>query len=87
MPLVGKLGKVLKIGSRIAKGDETFRAGTKTLDYLSTRMPSALKDSYDRKQYEEKKKNKKKAFGGPLFNSRTPIESFQGGKQLPIVRY
>ena len=29
----------------------------------------------------------KKALGGPLFNSRTPIESFQGGKQLPIVRY
>ena len=28
-----------------------------------------------------------KALGGPLFNSRTPIESFQGGKQLPIVRY
>ena len=27
------------------------------------------------------------ALGGPLFNSRTPIESFQGGKQLPIVRY
>ena len=28
-----------------------------------------------------------KALGGPLFNSRTPIESFQGGKQLPTVRY
>lgn len=28
-----------------------------------------------------------KALGGPLFNSRTPIESFQGSKQLPIVRY
>lgn len=27
------------------------------------------------------------ALGGSLFNSRTPIESFQGGKQLPTVRY
>lgn len=27
-----------------------------------------------------------KALGGPLFNSRTPIESFQGGRPLPIVR-
>lgn len=27
-----------------------------------------------------------KALGGSLFNSRTPIESFQGGKPLPIVR-
>ena len=59
VPLVGKLGKVLKIGSRIAKGDETFRAGTKTLDYLSVRMPSALKDSYDMQKYEESKKSKK----------------------------
>lgn len=30
--------------------------------------------------------NSQKALGGPLFNSRTPIESFQGGKPLPIVR-
>lgn len=29
---------------------------------------------------------KPNALGGPLFNSRTPIESFQGGKPLPIVR-
>lgn len=28
-----------------------------------------------------------KALGGPLFNSRSPIESFQGGKQLPLVRH
>lgn len=28
-----------------------------------------------------------KALGGPLFNSRSPIESFQGGRQLPLVRY
>lgn len=28
-----------------------------------------------------------KALGGPLFNSRSPIENFQGGRQLPLVRY
>ena len=38
-------------------------------------------------KYRNDNRTRKKAFGGPLFNSRTPIESFQGGKQLPIVRY
>ena len=28
-----------------------------------------------------------KALGGPLFNSRSPIENFQGGRQLPLVRH
>lgn len=38
-------------------------------------------------KYKNDNRTRKKALGGPLFNSRTPIESFQGGKQLPIVRY
>ena len=44
--------------------------------------PSLIKAINNIKSYLEQK-----ALGGPLFNSRTPIESFQGGKQLPIVRY
>ena len=63
VPLVGKVGKALKIGSKIAKGEKSMEAGTKTLDYLSTRLPSALKDGHDIQQYEENKKSE----GGPLF--------------------
>ena len=59
LPLVGKLGKAVKLGSMINKGDETFKAGAKTLDYLSSRLPAALKDSYDIQKYEESKKSKK----------------------------
>lgn len=63
IPLVGKLGKAVKIGSKIAKGEESMEAGAKTLDYLSTRLPSSLKDGHDMQQYRENKK----AEGGPLF--------------------
>ena len=59
LPLVGKLGKAVKLGSMINKGDKTFKAGAKTLDYLSSRLPAALKDSYDIQKYNESKKNKK----------------------------
>ena len=31
--------------------------------------------------------NKSKALGGPLLNQNNPIESFNGGKRLPVVRY
>lgn len=31
--------------------------------------------------------NEKKALGGPLLNQNNPIESFNGGKRLPVVRY
>lgn len=58
VPLVGK---ALKIGSKIAKGEKSMEAGTK--NYLSTRLPSALKDGHDIQQYEENKKSE----GGPLF--------------------
>lgn len=59
LPLVGKLGKALKFGNMINKGDKTFKAGAKTLDYISQRFPAALKDGYDMQKYEESKKSKK----------------------------
>ena len=31
--------------------------------------------------------NEKKALGGPLLNLNNPIESFNGGRRLPVVRY
>ena len=70
LPLVGKLGKATKLGSKITKGDKTFEAGAKTLDYLTSRFPAALKDGYDMQKYEESKKNKK-AKGGPLLTHGT----------------
>lgn len=68
LPLVGKLKKAVEHGSMINKGDKTFKAGAKTLDYLVPRVPSALKDGYDMQKYEESKKNKK-AKGGPLLTN------------------
>lgn len=31
--------------------------------------------------------NESKALGGPLLNQNNPIESFNGGRRLPVVRY
>ena len=42
----------------INKGDKTFKAGAKTMDYLVSRFPAALKDGYDMQKYEESKKSK-----------------------------
>ena len=58
LPLVGKLKKAVELGSMINKGDKTFKAGAKTMDYLVSRFPAALKDGYDMQKYEESKKSK-----------------------------
>ena len=57
LPLVGKLKKAVELGSMINKGDKTFKAGAKTMDYLVSRFPAALKDGYDMQKYEESKKS------------------------------
>lgn len=61
--------------------EERRAAGYTGIPY-TIKNPSLVKAINDIKGYLEQK-----ALGGPLFNSRTPIESFQGGKQLPTVRY
>ena len=58
LPLAGKLKKAVELGSMINKGDKTFKAGAKTMDYLVSRFPAALKDGYDMQKYEESKKSK-----------------------------
>ena len=60
---------------------ERIAAGYTGTPY-AIKNPSLLNAINNIRRYLEKK-----ALGGPLFNSRTPIESFQGGKQLPTVRY
>ena len=61
--------------------EERMAAGYTGVPY-AIKNPSLLKAINNIKGYLEQK-----ALGGPLFNSRSPIENFQGGKQLPIVRY
>lgn len=60
--------------------EERVAAGYTGVPY-TIKNPSLIKAINNIKGYLEQK-----ALGGPLFNSRTPIESFQGGKPLPIVR-
>lgn len=61
--------------------EERRAAGYTGIPY-TIKNPSLIKAINDIKGYLEQK-----ALGGPLFNSRSPIESFQGGRQLPLVRY
>lgn len=61
--------------------EERMAAGYTGVPY-AIKNPSLLKAINNIKDYLEQK-----ALGGPLFNSRSPIESFQGGRQLPLVRY
>ena len=61
--------------------EERRAAGYTGVPY-AIKNPSLLKAINNIKNYLEQK-----ALGGPLFNSRSPIESFQGGRQLPLVRY
>ena len=61
--------------------EERMAAGYTGVPY-AIKNPSLLKAINNIKGYLEQK-----ALGGPLFNSRSPIESFQGGRQLPLVRH
>lgn len=61
--------------------EERMAAGYTGVPY-AIKNPALLKAINNIKGYLEQK-----ALGGPLFNSRSPIESFQGGRQLPLVRY
>ena len=74
IPLVGKLGKALKIFSKGRKPLDAVDSAGKIAEQMMIRTPGAIKDSHDMRQnpaYKDWDVKNKKAFGGDLLTNGT----------------
>lgn len=77
---VNYIFKGMNDGNQDPQAILTYKGGVILPEITITPKGNYIQDNYDNLRYHL-------ALGGPLLNQNNPIESFNGGRRLPVVRY